>query len=62
LFDAAEALRETIHAPVESIDLGDYERFVSMTRAALEEETFVDCWAEGRAMGLEKAISYGLAN
>jgi non-specific serine/threonine protein kinase len=60
LLGAAEALRETIHAPVESIDRSDYERFVSMTRAGLDEDKFVDCWADGRALGQERAIAYAL--
>ncbi|MGB3715787.1 MAG: NB-ARC domain-containing protein, partial [Candidatus Promineifilaceae bacterium] len=60
LLGAAEALRETIHAPVESIDRSDYELFVSMTRAGLDEDKFVDCWAEGRTLGQERAIAYAL--
>jgi predicted ATPase/DNA-binding XRE family transcriptional regulator len=61
LLGAAEALREAIHIPVETIDLTDYDRFVEMTRARLDEDTLARAWAGGRAMGLEQAIIFALA-
>lgn len=60
MLGAAEALREVIHIQIESIDRGDYDRILAKTRARLDRDTFSDAWAEGRAMGLEKAIKYAL--
>ncbi len=60
LLGAAEALREAIHVPIESIDRPDYERFVAATRAGLDEQSLARAWAEGRAVTLEQAIVYAL--
>jgi predicted ATPase/DNA-binding XRE family transcriptional regulator/tetratricopeptide (TPR) repeat protein len=60
LLGAAEALREAIHVQVESIDRGDYDRIVAMTRASMEADRLSDAWAEGGAMDLEQAIEYAL--
>lgn len=61
LLGAAEALREAIYVPVEAIDREDYERFVAMTCAKLDEDVLADNWAKGRALGLEQAITLALA-
>jgi len=60
LLGAAEALREAIHVPVESIDRPDYERFLSATRVGLDKKSSSAAWAEGRAMTLEQAIACAL--
>lgn len=60
LFGAAEALRETIGAPLPGVERADYEGNVKSARAGLSEETFTDLWAQGREMPLERAIAYAL--
>jgi len=60
LLGAAEVLREAIHVPIESIDCPDYERFLSATRAGLDEKSLSAAWAQGRAMTLEQAIACAL--
>jgi len=62
LLGAAEALREAIHVPVESIDYPDYERFLAMARAGLDDESFAAAWAQGRAMTVGQAVAYALAD
>ena len=44
------------HSPI-----ADYDRPVAAIRAGLKEEVFAAAWAEGRAMTLEQAIEYALA-
>ncbi len=39
-----------------------HEERVASTRAGLGEATFATAWAEGRAMTLEQAIEYALAD
>jgi tetratricopeptide (TPR) repeat protein len=56
LLGAAEALRQAVGSPVEGTDRPDYERFVAVARAGLDEKSFASAWAEGRAMTLEQAI------
>jgi tetratricopeptide (TPR) repeat protein len=60
LFGAAEALRETIGAPLPPINRADYERDVAAARAQLHEDAFAAAWAAGRAMTLEQAIAEAL--
>jgi predicted ATPase/class 3 adenylate cyclase len=60
LLGASEALLDAIGVTFESTDQADYDRSVVMTRAQLDEATFVTAWAEGRRMGLEQAIAYAL--
>jgi hypothetical protein len=62
LLGAAEALREEIHVQVESIDRSDYDRIEGMTRAMMDEDQLLEAWAEGRAIDLERAISYALGD
>jgi predicted ATPase/DNA-binding CsgD family transcriptional regulator len=57
LWGAAEALRETIGVPVPPIDLADYQRSIASVRARLPQQTFAECWAEGRTMTPEQAIA-----
>lgn len=62
LFGAAEALREALSAPVSPDDRAEYDSKVAAVRAKLDEATFAQAWAQGRAMTLEQAISYALEN
>jgi predicted ATPase len=48
LLGTAEALRESIGAPVPLIDRAPYEQTVAALHAQLDEETFTTTWAEGR--------------
>jgi tetratricopeptide (TPR) repeat protein len=60
LFGAAEARLEAISARLESVDRAEYERYVNIVRAELDNATFEAAWAEGRAMTLEQAVAYTL--
>ena len=53
---AAEALRETIDAPLPSVDRPPYERTVAEVHARLGARTFATAWTEGRGMMLEDAL------
>jgi non-specific serine/threonine protein kinase len=55
------ALREAIGAPPAPNRREEWERELGAARAALGEEAFAASWAEGRAMALEQAIAYALA-
>jgi hypothetical protein len=41
-------------------DRADYERFVALAHAGLDDNTFAAAWAEGRSMTMEQAIAYAL--
>jgi tetratricopeptide (TPR) repeat protein len=56
LFGAAEALRETIGAPLPSSERADYERSLAVARGALGEEELVRSWARGRVMSQAEAV------
>ncbi len=62
LWGAAEALLETIevtaypYAPDRSL----YQEQVAAARARLDEQTWVEAWAEGRAMSTVEAVQYAL--
>jgi len=62
LLGSAEALRETIGAPLPVSDRAhyDYDRYAASIRVALGEERMAAAWAEGRAMTLEQAIACAL--
>ncbi len=62
IWGAAERLREEIGAPLPPNERPRYERQVATARAALGSETFAAAWAEGRAMSMEQAIDYALAD
>jgi predicted ATPase len=62
LWGAAEALLETIEVtavPYVS-DRSLYQEQVAAARARLDEQTWVEAWAEGRAMTFEQAVAYAL--
>jgi predicted ATPase/DNA-binding XRE family transcriptional regulator len=64
LWGAAETLLERIevtaypYAPDHSL----YQEQVAAARARLNEQTWVEAWAEGRAMTFEQAVEYALEN
>ena len=60
LCGAAEALRETIGAPVPRYR-GQHERAMELARDALGEQAFAAAWAAGRALPLADAVSRGVA-
>ena len=56
LLGAAAVLRHAIGANLPA--MGE----VAAARAALGERRFDECWAQGRAMGLEEAVAYALSD
>jgi len=60
LFGAAEALRETLSAPLRPSERGDHDRAVDQAQSLLPAETFVSAWTLGRAMTLDQAIASAL--
>jgi predicted ATPase/class 3 adenylate cyclase len=59
LFGAAVALGSPTGAPLWPADRAAYARDLDAVRAGLGSEAFAAAWAEGRAMSLEQAITYG---
>jgi predicted ATPase/serine/threonine protein kinase/DNA-binding CsgD family transcriptional regulator len=57
LWGAAEALRETIGAPIPPVYHADYEHAVTAARTQLGEKSFAAAWAEGRTMTPEQALA-----
>ena len=57
LWGKAEALRETVGAPMPPVYRADYEQAVAATRTALGEEAFDIARTEGRTMELEQVLS-----
>jgi len=53
LWGAAEALRETMGAPIWPVERATYERAVAAARSLIGRKVFVVAWAEGRTMPLE---------
>ncbi len=60
LYGAAEALRESIGAPLASSERVTLDRTVATVRETLGEEAFAIAWAQGRAMPLAEAITLAL--
>jgi ATP/maltotriose-dependent transcriptional regulator MalT len=57
LWGAAEALRDTMGAPLPPLERPDYEHAMATARTALGEEAFTAAWAEGRTMTPEQALA-----
>ena len=53
LWGAAEALRESIGAPLPAVERPAYERAVAAARAHLGESAFATAWIEGRGMTMD---------
>ncbi len=62
LWGAGARLREDIGAKAPPNEHTRYERYLATARAHLDAATFAAAWAEGRAMSLEEAIAYALAD
>jgi hypothetical protein len=62
LFGATETLRAALGLRREAVEQAHHDQRVAATRAALAKESFDAAWAEGRAMTLEQAIEYALAD
>jgi non-specific serine/threonine protein kinase len=62
LLGAATHVRETIGAPLPTYDRAEHDTAVDHVRALLDRAVFAAAWAEGRAMTLEQAIEYALAD
>ncbi len=62
LYGAAETLREAIghHPSPQAQEV--FDRRLASTRRGLGEVAFPAAWAEGRAMTLEQAVEYALAD
>jgi predicted ATPase/DNA-binding SARP family transcriptional activator len=60
LLDTAEALRETIAAPMSPADQAPVERVIAAARTQLDEATWQATWNAGRAMSLHQAVTYVL--
>jgi hypothetical protein len=56
LFGAAERLRETTSPPSNSSQSA-YERHLAAAHARLDDAAWRAAWAEGRNLGLERAVS-----
>ena len=61
LLGASVELLKKVGARMESDDRMVYERAVVSTHAQLDEESFARAWEEGRAMSMEQAVEYALA-
>jgi hypothetical protein len=62
LLGAATNVRETIGAPLPAYERAEHDAAVDDVRALLDRAVFSAAWAEGRAMTLERAIEYALAD
>jgi hypothetical protein len=58
LFGCAEALRESIGAPIPPVMRGEYERDVAGAAAQVDDVTWAMDWEAGRTMTMEQAIAY----
>ncbi len=61
MFGAAEGFRESVGAALPLADQLELDQNVSAVLTHLGDEAMTDAWAEGRAMTLEQAIEYALA-
>jgi predicted ATPase/DNA-binding CsgD family transcriptional regulator len=57
LWGTAEALRESMAAPIPPVYRAAYDRSVASAHAQLGEKAFAAAWAEGRAMTPEQALA-----
>ena len=58
VFGAFETLREGVvmNGKLDPADRMDYEHYVALARAQLDEAPFEAAWAKGRAMTLDQAV------
>lgn len=64
LFGASEALQETGGFSLAALSSSeyDYEGYLDLVRAGLEDEEFEAAWTEGRMMSIEDATEYALGS
>jgi hypothetical protein len=62
LFGVVEAQLDILAAPLISTDRIEYQRHLAAARAQLAEAAFAAALAEGRAMSLDQALAYALAD
>lgn len=64
LFGAVESLVESIGMAgrMNPSDQKEFDDYVTIVRAQLDDASFAAAWAEGRAMTMEQAIAYALEN
>lgn len=62
LLAAAEALRQTIGAPLPPVHRPEYMRHLDLAKAGLGMPTFTRAWAEGRAVALADAVQLALTD
>jgi predicted ATPase/class 3 adenylate cyclase len=58
ILGAAQALREAVGSALRGVWHGDYERSVASARRRLSPAEFAAAWAVGRAMPVDRAVSY----
>lgn len=62
LLGAAQSLRKKIKCPLPLPDRSDYKQSVIAARKQLNRDIFIEMWALGREMSLEKIITEALLN
>jgi hypothetical protein len=62
LSGAAESVHAAIKAPPSPAERMVGERFLPIARAAVDEESFSDSWAQGWRMSYDAAVAYALEN
>jgi hypothetical protein len=62
LFGAAVALGSNLRNEMDPGELADLDASIAAARAALGNEAFERAWAEGKAMTLDQAMTYALAD
>jgi predicted ATPase/class 3 adenylate cyclase len=60
LFGAAEALREAVGWPLNPEEEALREPFLDAARSKLDEASWEEAWAGGRAMSFDEAVSYAV--
>ena len=60
LFGASESILQNLGASLQPADKIEIDRNLDDVRAQLDEKTFDQAWAEGRAMSLEDAVALAL--
>jgi predicted ATPase/DNA-binding SARP family transcriptional activator len=61
LLGVAEALREPIGTPLLAFETPRHEQTVALIRERMSEAEFAAAWTRGRALSLEQAVAYALA-
>ncbi len=61
IFGAASGLRASMGSMIDPVDQPDHDRRLTMLHGKLSEENYSAAWNEGRAMTMEQAIEFALA-